>query len=1016
MASDRELRTWVADQLHTLVGYSDKTVADFILASAKKSKDGHALVKSLSAFDIKGNGVHSFAEDLLLRLPRSSGRNLSQQQRQHQQARQLVKRNKAYGLLDEDSEIDEPAAAAKPLKPPKPSQQQQQPPAQDGAAGSKSKQHRQHIRSSKESVSDQADDDRIGLLSQQYQQRRKRKWEEDEADEQLAAQRAQRDATAAAAEEAARIEAKEEAQRERDQREKEEFEERLRARDEARTQQKGGWKEGDKDRQRRAIGDALLGGDPEADAANLVPILRDVSRQEYLKKREEAKLQALKDELEDEKYLFEGMQMTEREKADYAYKQRVYELAMERRKALESLVDDGYKMPTNYDAPETRESRYKVALQRYQPDPSEAADAAPGAEQERWEAEQAKRTRLGGGNREVLAEAAAKDAEKYELLFDDQIEYVKNEVMKGDLIEDYEAGSTREKAEKAKIAALETERQRMAAERASLPIYPYREELLAAVEAHQILILVAETGAGKTTQVPQYLHEAGYSKLGMIGCTQPRRVAAMSVAARVSHEMGFKLGNEVGYSIRFEDCTSEKTFIKYMTDGMLLREFLGEPDLAKYSVMMIDEAHERTLSTDVLFGLVKDIARFRPDLKLLISSATLDAQKFSDYFDMAPIFRIPGRRYPVDILYSKAPEADYVDACISTVLKIHISEPAGDVLVFLTGQEEIEAAEELLKTRTRGLGTRIAELMIAPIYANLPSDLQAKIFEPTPAGARKVVLATNIAETSLTIDGIRYVIDPGFAKQNEYNPRTGMESLLVAPISKASAMQRAGRAGRTAPGKCFRVYTAFAFEHEMDDNTTPEIQRTNLANVVLLLKSLGIHDLVNFDFMDPPPAEALLRALEQLYALGALNDRGELTKLGRRMAEFPLDPMLSKALLASEQYKVSEEVASVCAMVSIGSAVFYRPKDKAVHAENAHRAFSRGNVGDHIALLNVYNGWAESDFSSQYCFENYVQLRSMKRARDIREQLVNLMERVEIELVSDVENHGELAQSAGDGF
>eukprot|EP00775_Hariotina_reticulata_P008556 gene8556-8738_t len=893
MASDKELRAWVSDQLHSLIGFSDKTVADFILASAKKAKDAHTLVKNLASFGVpSGPSGAAFAEDLLSRLPISSGRAITQQQLHHQKARQLQ------------------TLACFPC--------------------------------------------------------------------------------------------------------------RLRERDEARTAKVGGWQEGDKDKKRRAAGEALEGG--EADRSDLIPMLRDVSRQEYLKKREDAKLQELKDELEDAKYLFEGVELTAREKADLAYKQRVYDLAVERKKALEAVVDDGYSLPTNYDAPEARESRYKVALQRYQPDPADATDATPAAEQERWEAEQAKRTRLGGGNKEVLAEQAAAEAEKYELLFDDQIEYVKNEVMAGEIDEDYEAGSAREKAMKEKLAAIENERARMAAERASLPIYPYREQLLAAIEQHQIIILVAETGAGKTTQVPQYLHEAGYSKLGKIGCTQPRRVAAMSVAARVAQEMGVKLGNEVGYSIRFEDCTSDKTLVKYMTDGMLLREFLGEPDLASYSVMMIDEAHERTLSTDVLFGLVKDIARFRPDLKLLISSATLDAEKFSDYFDLAPIFKIPGRRYPVDILYSKAPEADYVDASISTVLKIHISEPPGDVLVFLTGQEEIEASEELLRTRTRGLGTRIAELIIAPIYANLPSDMQAKIFEPTPPGARKVVLATNIAETSLTIDGIRYVVDPGFAKQNEYNPRTqvaiqlGMESLLVAPISKASAMQRAGRAGRTAPGKCFRVYTAYAFEHEMDDNTTPEIQRTNLANVVLMLKSLGIHDLVNFDFMDPPPAEALLRALEQLYALGALNDRGELTKLGRRMAEFPLDPMLSKALLASETYQVSEEVATICAMVSIGSAVFYRPKDKAVHAENAHRAFSRGNVGDHIQLLHVFQGWAESDFSSQWCFENYVQLRSMKRARDIRDQLVNLMERVEIDLVSDSENYDAIKKSIAAGY
>nr|NVI75406.1 lethal (2) 37Cb [Cucujiformia] len=224
-------------------------------------------------------------------------------------------------------------------------------------------------------------------------------------------------------------------------------------------------------------------------------------------------------------------------------------------------------------------------------------------------------------------------------------------------------------------------------------------------------------------------------------------VAAMSVAARVAQEMNVKLGNEVGYAIRFEDCTSERTIIKYMTDGTLHREFLSEPDLQSYSVMIIDEAHERTLHTDILFGLVKDIARFRSDLKLLISSATLDAQKFSEFFDGAPIFRIPGRRFPVDIYYTKAPEADYVDACVISVLQIHATQPLGDVLVFLTGQDEIETCQELLTDRIRRLGSKVKELIILPVYANLPSDMQAKIFEPTPPGARKVILATNIAET-----------------------------------------------------------------------------------------------------------------------------------------------------------------------------------------------------------------------------------------------------------------------------
>lgn len=471
----------------------------------------------------------------------------------------------------------------------------------------------------------------------------------------------------------------------------------------------------------------------------------------------------------------------------------------------------------------------------------------------------------------------------------------------------------------------------------------------------------------------------------------------MSVASRVAEEMGYKLGNEVGYSIRFEDCTSERTMIKYMTDGMLLREFLGEPDLASYSVMIIDEAHERTLHTDVLFGLVKDIARFRPDLKLLISSATLDAEKFSAFFDDAPIFRIPGRRFPVDIYYTKAPEADYLDAAVVSVLQIHVTQPSGDILVFLTGQEEIETANEMLQERTKKLGSKIKELIILPIYANLPSDMQSKIFEPTPPGARKVILATNIAETSLTIDGIKYVIDPGFCKQNSYNARTGMESLIVTPISKASSNQRAGRAGRVSAGKCFRLYTAWAYKHELEDNTVPEIQRTNLGNVVLLLKSLGINDLIHFDFMDPPPHETLVLALEQLYALGALNHRGELTKLGRKMAEFPVDPMLSKCILASEQYKCAKEILTICAMLSVNNAVFYRPKDKVVHADTARVNFFRPG-GDHLTLLNVYDQWEETAFSTQWCYENFIQHRSMKRARDIRDQLEGLMERVEIEI------------------
>lgn len=742
--------------------------------------------------------------------------------------------------------------------------------------------------------------------------------------------------------------------------------------------------------------------------------LREVSRQEYLKKRERQKLEDLADSIEDEERLFKHAKLTKQERDELAHKKRVYQLAKQQLDAHEgsdAADTERFVFPDSEKSNEALSDRLSKLYGEHAREygaRDETKDGSASKQLDDWEQAQLNRADASKstafGSKEEVEKAKEEDANKYGLILDDQVEFVKQQMLEGEGdVENDSYSKPEEKMSLKEMRELEerTKKERIEHDRQALPVYAYRDELLRAVEQNQVLVTVGETGSGKTTQIPQYLHEAGYTAAGAIGCTQPRRVAAMSVAARVSEEVGVKLGHEVGYSIRFEDCTSEKTVVKYMTDGMLLREFLAEPELNSYSCMMIDEAHERTLHTDVLFGLVKDIARYRPELKLLISSATLDAEKFSDYFDDAPIFRIPGRRYPVEVFYTSAPEADYLDAAVVTALQIHVKEPPGDVLVFLTGQDEIETAEETLKQRTKGLGSRIGEMIICPIYANLPSEQQAKIFEPTPEGARKIVLATNIAETSLTIDGIKYVVDPGFAKQNNYNPRSGMESLVVTPISKASALQRTGRAGRTQPGKCFRLFTAHAYEHELEDSNTPEIQRANLGNVVLLLKSLGINDLLAFDFMDPPPTETLLRALEQLYALGALNDKGELTKLGRRMAEFPLDPMMSKALLASDLFGVSEEVTTICAMLSASGAIYYRPKQKKLLADSAHANFNMGNVGDHIALLNVYNAWADASFSKQWCFENFVQEKSLQRCRDIRDQLVKLMERVDIDLVSN---------------
>ncbi|KAG6903268.1 Cyclin-dependent kinase catalytic subunit [Termitomyces sp. Mi166 len=770
------------------------------------------------------------------------------------------------------------------------------------------------------------------------------------------------------------------------------FAERVRARDLERT------KKIVEDRSSKSSGAAAdaaqrrqLADDAEAREIAL-PSLRQHSRQEYLTKREIQQIELLRREIADDEALFSGMKISKREKRDLARKKELLKLVEERLKINEKW--EGYMLPEDYLTEQGKIDKKKkenALYQRYE-------EAKPKDEQfvtdvDQWEASQTKHStfRTGAMDKEEIQD-------NYEYVFDESqtIQFVLD-ARPGDIT----PMSAADKLLQAQIEAAEKRARTIEETRKNLPIYAFKEGLLEAIRDHQVLIVVAETGSGKTTQLTQYLHEAGYTANGMkIGCTQPRRVAAMSVAARVAEEMGTKVGYEVGYSIRFEDCTSDKTVIKYMTDGMLLREFLTEPDLAGYSALIIDEAHERTLSTDILFALVKDIARFRPELRILISSATLNADEFSTYFDGAPAFYIPGRQFPVDIHYTPQPEANYLHAAITTVFQIHTTQPKGDILVFLTGQEEIEACHENIQETARALGNKIKELVICPIYANLPSEMQAKIFEPTPEGARKVVLATNIAETSITIDGVVFVIDPGFVKQNSYNPRTGMSSLVVVPCSRASANQRAGRAGRVGPGKAFRLYTKWAFSNELEANTVPEIQRTNLGMVVLLLKSLGINDLIGFEFISPPPGETLMRALELLYALGALNDRGELTKLGRRMAEFPVDPMLSKAIISSEKYSCTDEVLTIISMLSESGSLFYRPKDKKLHADQARQNFVRSG-GDHFTLLNVWEQWADTNYSQQFCYEQFLQYKSLSRARDIRDQLAGLCERVEVVVQSN---------------
>ncbi|CAJ0646876.1 11225_t:CDS:10, partial [Entrophospora sp. SA101] len=406
-----------------------------------------------------------------------------------------------------------------------------------------------------------------------------------------------------------------------------------------------------------------------------------------------------------------------------------------------------------------------------------------------------------------------------------------------------------------------------------------------------------------------------------------------------------------------------------MTDGGMLRESLKEPDLDHYSTVIMDKAHECSLQTDVLMGLLRQVITRRRDLKLIVTSATMNTEKFAAFFGNCAIFTIPGRTFPVDTMFSKTPCEDYVDSAVKQVLEIHLSRPAGDILVFMTGQEDIEITCQVISEQLQQLDNP-PPLAVLPIYSQLPADLQARIFEKTSDNACKVIVATNIAETSLTVDGIMYVIDTGYNKLKVFNPKIGMDSLQITPISQANANQRSGHAGRTGAGTCYRLYTEQAYHHEMFINTIPEIQRTNLANVVLLLKSLGVKNLLDFDFMDPPPQDNILNSMYQLWILGALDNTGELTSLGRRMVEFPLDPSLSKMLIVSQELGCTAEIL-----------------ERVEHSDAAREKFFVPE-SDHLTLLHVYTQWKSNEY------------QCVSKAQEVRSQLIDIMKAEKMELVS----------------
>jgi ATP-dependent RNA helicase DDX35 len=557
---------------------------------------------------------------------------------------------------------------------------------------------------------------------------------------------------------------------------------------------------------------------------------------------------------------------------------------------------------------------------------------------------------------------------------------------------------------------------------ALLPIARHRERLLYVVEKYPVTIVVGQTGSGKTTQLPQFLYHAGWCSDGKaIAVTQPRRVAATSVASRVAEELGCQLGQEVGYSIRFEDVTSSATRIKFLTDGLLLREALVDPLLSRYSVIMVDEAHERSLSSDVLLGLLKKIRKRRPDLRIIVSSATIQADEFLHFFtraeettngtsnnstdqDIGRIVSIEGRAFPVDVLYTEEPVENYLVRTVETVFEIHSKEGEGDILVFLTGRQEIEEVIDMINERAADRNIRDPGIQALPLYAGLSTEQQMFAFEPAEANTRKVIVSTNIAEASVTIEGINFVIDCGFVKLRAYNTSTGIETLATTSTSKASANQRAGRAGRTKPGKCFRLYTEQTFG-QMEESTPPEIQRSNLAPLILQLKALGIDNIVRFDFLTAPPSQLVIRALEILYSLGALDDYAKLTRpLGLRMAELSVEPMMAKVLLESPSFGCLSEILTIAAMTSLQGAVWIQHEGGKKPMETARRKFAV-EEGDHLTMLNLYQAFVtKGKKDSRWCHDNYVNFKSMTRAVSIRNQLKRYLERFGINVEESLSN------------
>jgi ATP-dependent helicase HrpA len=524
----------------------------------------------------------------------------------------------------------------------------------------------------------------------------------------------------------------------------------------------------------------------------------------------------------------------------------------------------------------------------------------------------------------------------------------------------------------------------------TLPVYEQREKILSNLKDNQVIVVESPTGSGKTTQIPIILYEAGYAEKAMIGITQPRRIAAVSVSSYIDHQVNEKEGaNFVGYKMRFDDQTRPNTKIKVMTDGILLQEIKHDPMLSSYSVLMVDEAHERSLNIDFILGLVKDILDKRPDLKLIISSATINAEVFSEYFDACPIVRIETPMYPVRTIFSTVedisnPEVllDQIANRVNQEIKDNVE---GDILIFLPGEKLIKDCV----ARLYGLGKR-NKLQILPLYGRLSKEEQDEVFPPPPEGKKKVVVSTNIAETSITIDGISTVIDSGLAKLNFYNPRTYTSSLIEKSISRASANQRKGRAGRTRPGTCYRMYSKDDFDRR-PLFTQEEIYRTDLSEVVLRMAELGITDFEAFDFINSPGRGGIAGAVEILRLLDALEEDRSLTNIGRMMTLFPLLPRHSRVLVeAIHRYPKALRDSITIVSFLTSSHPYLLPQGEEIEARRAHHHF-RDAAGDFISYLHLFNAFVNAEKKDKFCERYYLDQQIMEEIVRIDQQLQEII-------------------------